>query len=76
MSVNYDDYLANQVEEHMRERLWYSNCCDAEMEEEEMMCPKCFEPCKAISEEDREYDRQCELEDQKMEERRDENNGY
>ncbi len=74
MEIDYDTYLANQVEEHMRERLFYSNCCDAEMDPETERCPECNENCVAISEEDREYDRLCEIADEKHEQQKDENN--
>ena len=74
MEMDYDTYLANQVEEHMRERLFYSDCCDEEMDWEDSICPRCHEHCTAISEEDREYDRLCEIADEKHEQQKDENN--
>jgi len=74
MEFDYDAHLARQVEEYYRDKLLYSNCCDEELQDDEHTCPKCYEPCEQVTEEDREYDRRCDVADAKYEQQRDERN--
>jgi len=72
MSIDYDTYLARETEKHMREPLWYSNCCSAEMEHDDVICPSCKEYCDIVSEDDFNEGQLEDIADQKMEQRRDE----
>jgi len=71
--MTYDDYLERQVDKHTREKMNYSNCCNAEISDDTDICPQCFEHCELIDEEQYLQDKAAEIGDPQMEERRDRN---
>ena len=72
MSIDYDTYLARQVDNHTKESYFYSDCCGVEMDPDDLVCPECYEHCTAVSEEDRAYDKLAEIADQKYQQEKDE----
>ena len=70
--MDYDQYLADQVEKHMTEGLGeLSNCCGADIYEDSDICTECNEHCVTMDEE--KEIAMWDKADSKMEERRERN---